>query len=299
MDVRVIGPAVLAVAAAVIPGHLPTGQTVGTRTEMHNVQYRFDPSLAVHIRRLEGQLQRTRRDVPPTFDDKRSFSVIIESGEIAIDADSLTTLMNKYVFTRADSPVKNLHISMENGALKQTGTVHKGVELPFEMRAEVSATSEGLLRLHPASFKVVHVPVKGALHLLGLHLQDLIDPHGAPGVRLEKDDLILDPSQMLPPPAMRGRIAAATIECDKLVEFIGRRAAARNESRNYMRFRGGIIRFGKLTMHDADLSLIDAEPRDPFFFSLDRYKDQLVAGYSKTTPSFGLEVFMPDVTKLK
>jgi hypothetical protein len=51
-------------------------------------------------------------------------------------------------------------------------------------------------------------------------------------------------------------------------------------------------------MHDADLSLIDADPSDPFEFSLERYKDQLVAGYSKTTPSFGLDVFMPDITKL-
>ena len=39
-----------------------------------------------------------------------------------------------------------------------------------------------------------------------------------------------------------------------------------------------MIRFGKLTMHDADLSLIDAEPKDPFEFSLDRYKDQPRSG---------------------
>jgi hypothetical protein len=65
-----------------------------------------------------------------------------------------------------------------------------------------------------------------------------------------------------------------------------------------MRFTGGTIRFGKLTMHDADLSLIDADPSDPFEFSLERYKEQLVAGYSKTTQAFGLEVFMSDITKI-
>jgi hypothetical protein len=33
---------------------------------------------------------------------------------------------------------------------------------------------------------------------------------------------------------------------------------------------------------------------DPFDFYLDHYKQQLVAGYTKETPSFGLRVFMHD-----
>ena len=52
-------------------------------------------------------------------------------------------------------------------------------------------------------------------------------------------------------------------------------------------------------MSDTDLLLIDPAPKDPFDFYLDRYKDQLVAGYSKTTPSFGLNVYMVDFNKLK
>ena len=284
-------------AAAVMPTTY-RGDKAVTRAEMNNVSYRYDASLAVHIRYLDGQLERTSNGTPPTFDDKQSFVILINSAEIAIDANALTALLNNYVFRRADAPIKNLRVTLENGVMKQTGIVHKGIDLPFEMRADVSATPDGMLRLHPASFKVVHVPVKGTLHLLGLHLQDLIDPRGAPGVSLVKDDLILDTSQMLPPPRMRGRVTAVKIEGDKLVEWVGRAGAARRETRNFIRFRGGVIRFGKLTMHDADLSLIDAEPKDPFEFSLDRYKDQLVAGYSKTTPSFGLEVFMPDLTKL-
>jgi hypothetical protein len=47
-------------------------------------------------------------------------------------------------------------------------------------------------------------------------------------------------------------------------------------------------------MHDTDLQLTDADPRNPFDFFPDHYKDHLVAGYSKTTPSGGLVVYMPD-----
>jgi hypothetical protein len=65
-----------------------------------------------------------------------------------------------------------------------------------------------------------------------------------------------------------------------------------------MYFRGGKLRFGKLTMTDTDLALIDEDPKDPFDFNLDRYNDQRVAGYSKNTPSHGLKTFMPDADDL-
>ena len=63
--------------------------------------------------------------------------------------------------------------------------------------------------------------------------------------------------------------------------------------------RGGVLRFGKLTMTDTDMELIDQDTADPFDFFQDRYKDQLVAGYSKNTPEQGLKVFMPDYHRLK
>ena len=65
-------------------------------------------------------------------------------------------------------------------------------------------------------------------------------------------------------------------------------------ARNYVYFGGGTITFGKLTMRDADLQLIDADPRDPFDFFPARYNAQLVAGYSKNTPAKGLKTYMPD-----
>ncbi|MCU1275820.1 MAG: hypothetical protein JWO48_3251, partial [Bryobacterales bacterium] len=110
-----------------------------------------------------------------------------------------------------------------------------------------------------------------------------------------------DPSQLIPAPGIRGRVTAVRMAKDQLVEVYGagvrpRRADA---GRNYIAYRGGAIHFGKLTMADTDLKLIDNNPRDSFDFSVDHYKEQLVAGYSKTTPGSGLEVFMPDYYKVK
>jgi len=54
----------------------------------------------------------------------------------------------------------------------------------------------------------------------------------------------------------------------------------------------------RLTMSDTDMVLIDMDPNDPFDFYLEHYKEQLVAGYTKETPSFGLRVYMRDFNKL-
>jgi hypothetical protein len=45
-------------------------------------------------------------------------------------------------------------------------------------------------------------------------------------------------------------------------------------------------------MLDADMQIVALRPTGFFGFDLDRYKQQLVAGYSRTLEDSGLEVFM-------
>src|SRR5207237_2525516 len=68
---------------------------------------------------------------------------------------------------------------------------------------------------------------------------------------------------------------------------------------NYLYYHGGTLRFGKLTMTNADVKIVDANPKDPFDFSIDHYNQQLVAGYSKNTPRYGLVAHVPDYYKLQ
>jgi hypothetical protein len=64
-------------------------------------------------------------------------------------------------------------------------------------------------------------------------------------------------------------------------------------------FQGGTIKFGKLTMTNSMLELVDADPQDPYDFALEHYAQQLVAGYSKSTRAGGLCVHTPDLNKIK
>ena len=64
---------------------------------------------------------------------------------------------------------------------------------------------------------------------------------------------------------------------------------------NFLRLRGGTLDFGKLTMHDVDLTMIDGSD-DPWFdLDLVHYQDQLVNGYTRMTAEKGLEIYMPDL----
>jgi len=144
------------------------------------------------------------------------------------------------------------------------------------------------------------------MKFFGLNLQKLVNTERARGVRIEGDDLVLSPTRLLPPPAVEGRVGRVEVTDSEIVQTF--RLADGHapdplvlpipKTPNYMFFRGGVLRFGKLTMDDTDLFIEDAAPEDPFDFWLDRYNDQLVGGGSRNTRDHGLIVVMPDFAKL-
>ena len=272
-----------------------------TQVEMVNVNMHLDPELILHIRHLRGKFLSTKKGQPPSFDDKLSYIVAIDSGEVGVSMASMTHVMNTYVFGEPDSPLKNLQLSSEGSQIRQKGTLKKGIGIPFEIVGTISATPDGKIRIHPTQMKLEHLPVKGLLKLFGLDMARLINTRKTRSVSVDDNDLILDPVRMLPPPQMRGRITAVRVQGDEIIQIFGKEARERATGQprsNYMAYRGGTLRFGKLTMSNVDMQLIDADPTDPFEFFPDHYNDQLVAGYSKTTASGGLRVYMPDYGKL-
>ena len=67
---------------------------------------------------------------------------------------------------------------------------------------------------------------------------------------------------------------------------------------NFLALKGGTLDFGKLTMHNVDLIMIDASKDAWFDLDLVNYQAQVVNGYTRMTPQAGLEIFMPDLDKL-
>jgi hypothetical protein len=219
-----------------------------------------------------------------------------------MDPQSLANVLNTHVFTAKDAPLKDISVSIEKDHLKVKGKLHQKGDLGFETEGRLSATPDGKIRLHAEKIRALHLPVKGLMDLFAVDIADLIKNGKVRGVQAEKDDLILDPGEILPPPRISGKITDIHLEGNNIVQIFGdpkKYPWTKAPAQNYMAYRGNRLQFGKLLMSDTDLVIVDPDPRDPFDFFLDRYKDQLVAGYSKTTPSNGLRVYMVDFNKLK
>jgi len=271
------------------------------RVEMRNIFYHFNDRIAVHISQLEGKLIPTRQGAVPVFDDKQSFVLALDSAAISISTDAMANVLNDRIFAKPDAPLKKVSISASGKILKIRGKLHSKGDISFEGEGSIAPTPEGQIRIHAEKVKAAHLPVKGIMDLLGVEVSDLIKTNKVRGIRAEGNDLILNPEQILPQPHIQGRVTDVQIKGNQIVQTFGEKKNADSGEKqpgNYMAYRGAQLTFGKLTMKDTDMILIDMDPKDPFDFYLDHYKDQLVAGYTKITPAFGLRVFMRDFNKL-
>jgi hypothetical protein len=273
---------------------------------MKNVRLHVDDGIVLDVSRLRGLMVSSNEGSPPVFDDQRSYILHLQSAAISMDMKSLQNLMNRHAFAYKGSPLKDLTVETDGARLRMKGKLDKAVNIPFSVTADVSPTPAGQMRLHVESLKAVGVPAKGLLELFGLKLDDVMDIKERRGLDVTDDDIIISPGEVLPPPRILGRLTAVAVQRNRLVQTFedgkNRPPQLRLPSpgaRNYVYFGGGSITFGKLTMRDADLQLIDADPKDPFDFFPARYNGQLVAGYSKNTPAGGLRTYMPDFNDLK
>jgi len=273
-----------------------------TAVQMQNVDFYVDKDIPLRIHRLSGNI-RSRDGGAVMFDDKKSFIISVASAEVGLTGKDLSLLLNKYVFNYKGSPLSNLRISISGSEIVQKGTLHKVAALPFEIHAQLSVTPDGRIKMHPTRTEILGLHVDKLMHGLGLPLEKVIDLSKAKGATVKGNDIYLNPAAIIPPPEIEGRVTGVRVQPNEIVMTFGNGPVPLlnvpdQAISNYMYYRGGTLRFGKLMQIDADMLITELDPLDPFRFDLDRYKPQLVAGYSRTLESGGLEVWMRDIDKL-
>jgi hypothetical protein len=275
--------------------------------EMRNVNLHIDSQNVMRVRSLRGEVVPAARGSIAWLDQATSFCIRATGGEVALDGRAITALLNEIVFNYPAAPLRHLRVRIEKGAIVQNGTLHKGVDIPFEMWSVPELLTDGRLRLHPQRLRIFSVDGLKLMHALGLHLSSMMDLSKSHGASVKGDDIFLDPLEMIPPPAVVGRLASVRVENDVLVqEFVrtaddsifGTVVRPDSDAHNFIYFRGGQLRFGRLTMDDTDLLIRDADESDPFDLYLAEYNRQLVAGHTKNLPDYGLRTWMVDYDKL-
>lgn len=276
--------------------------TEPVQIEMKNVRLHPAEGIILEIAFLRGEMISRTAGRHPVFDDQNSYVLQVFSADISMDMSSLTHLMNDHLFAYEGAPLHDISVEIDEGRLKQKATLRKGVPIPITTKATVSATPDGRLKLETDKVSALGVPAKGLMGLFGLELADVVSLKDRRGIEIDGNDIVLSPGLILPPPQIRGHLSHVAIVGDRLVQkfsFTGPAPKALPPrpdaaSRNYIYFSGSVITFGRLTMKPADLQLIDSDPKDPFDFFPSKYQGQLVAGYSKNTPTGGLRTYMPD-----
>ncbi len=268
-------------------------------TEMRHVWYRSAPNAPITIHYLRGALHPARPGEAPWLEDRTSFTVAIDTAFLSVDGAALAAIMNDHVLNYEGAPLSALRIAVRPDGLEIKGRLRG---LGFTMLADASVTADGRLRLRHRAVKVAGIGVRSLMRRLGIELDDVMRVRQGRGVEVSEDDIILTPGDVVPPPRLDGRLVASSLRGGKLQLFFGRpaRGAAPPLDHpgppgvNYVCYHGGVLRFGKLIMPDTDLEIVDADPRDPFDLSLVEFNRQLVAGFSRNQPDFGLRTTMPD-----
>ncbi|MFL5620752.1 MAG: hypothetical protein ACJ79A_20420 [Gemmatimonadaceae bacterium] len=274
--------------------------------EMRNVDLHINPRSVMHVQSLRGQVL-TKPGVIAWLDQPASFKVRATSGVVTLNGDAISALLNDVAFNYPGAPIRNLRVTIENGSLVQRGTLLKGVPIPFQMWSVPVLQPDGRLKLHPDRLKILGVNGSALMHALGLHLDKMMNLSKARGASVTGDDIYLDPLQIIPRPMVEGKVTSVRIEGTLLVQEFARTAddtifgtfvKPDSGSRNFVYFRGGILRFGKLTMTDTDLLIHDDDEGDPFDLYFAEYNRQLVAGHTNNLPNLGLRTWMVDYAKL-
>jgi hypothetical protein len=271
-----------------------------TRIYAHNLMLRKGPDFRIYVRWLNGEMRRTHKNVNPSFDEPESFVLEVQRGIIHANIGDISHYLNTGAV--AGSPLTNISLTGNGNQISVHGTIHKlHIPLPVGLDGTLSPAPDGRIHLHVDRLSVLKLPVKGLLGNFHVSVADLIGKTSMAGIEASQNDLYFDTQKLLPAPHIHGTLTRVRVMNPDIEVMYGEAEndAARTEQwHNFMALKGGTLDFGKLTMHNVDLIMIDASKDAWFDLDLVNYQAQLVNGYTRMTPQAGLEIFMPDLDEL-
>lgn len=270
-----------------------------TQFYTRNVVYRVDEDIVVGMPDLVADLQVKRPNHPLIPANKEDFVVNIHTGNLVIEDAAMTSIFNKYVFNYEGSPLSDLKIANKDGKIAMSGTMHKGIPLPFSMEGTLAPNGAGQLILKPESVRSAGIPVKGIMDVLGLEMAKLINSRAA-GVKIDGNNIVIYPDKLLPPPAINGFVTGARVENGRVVMVFDDKVrrpypdVPEASAKNYLLMWGGTVLINNHLILDAKLQQIDTTPQDPMKFYMPLYREQLAAGYVVADRGYTI-AYVPDV----
>lgn len=264
-----------------------------------NVMYRIDEDIVVGLPDMDADMLVKRPNQPLIPGNLDDFVINVHSGHFVIDDKSMSAIFNKFAFGYEGSPLSDLKVTSLDGRVSLTGTLHKGLPIPFAMEGTLAPNGQGQLVLHPEVMKSAGIPVKGIMDVLGMEMANLINSRSA-GVKIDGNKIIIYPDKLLPPPTIKGFAVAAQVQPGRTIMVFDDKVrrpypeVPEAAAKNYLLMWGGNVLINNHLILNAKVQEIDDTPQDPMWVYLPLYREQLQAGY--VVADHGLTIaYIPDI----
>lgn len=282
----------------VVPSGLPHPQrAAGPRDsgvdavglEVHNVDFELGDGIGFYVKSLAGAMAPHKAGAPLDFDDPNSYDIHIYSGTVVIRPKDLDALFNRYVLTNEPRSLSSVRNRTRNGAL----TVDVGARLfgfippigglPTHLSGPIGIGRHNRLVYTPDHVSSLGLPLLGLLKTTGLSLA-MITPLDRPGVKLEGNQLLMDPACLFPAPRLHiDRIKSATLSKAGLtLVFDSHKADPKFSkipvsSNSYIWLQSGDARFFSTVLVNTRLLMKNIHGKR-LHFNLYHYRAQTAAG---------------------
>lgn len=274
------------------PSRHATARDSGTRgvgIEVHNVDYELADGVGFYVKSLKGMLVPHDSSKPVNFDDPAEYDIHIYTGTVVVRPSDLDALFNQYVLTyepRALSSVEN-HTTKNTLKVSVAARLFKFIPpaggLPTTLSGPVKVTNDNELVYTPDSVSSLGLPLLPILKATGLSLST-ITPFKRTGVRLDGNQLIMNPATLFPPPALKiDHIKSAKLSDAGLTLVFSSPqgtptfASPPVDTDSYIWLQSGDARFYGTVLVNARLLLMNNDHKR-LHFNLYHYRAQSAAG---------------------
>lgn len=277
-----------------------------SRLWARNAKLILEDGIAILMSELQAHLAVTDPNAPLIPEKPETYSFVIHRGRMAMDATSISNLMNRHAFPPGVvAPLTDIQVSLPAGQIVLAAIARPTsfISVRVTMRLAVSTSPAGQIVLTPEEIRAQGLPVDRLMGLLGLELERFVPAGGKLSVVGGK--IVINPVGMLPAPAASGKLVAAEVTGDHLVMVYDDGAEpiapplAEPGADSYIAMLGHDLLVGKITMTDVCLQMVPLDPEAHWIeFALPHYRAQLAAGESSLRYGDELLYRIPDVASL-
>ncbi len=272
-----------------------------TRFMCRNVLYRLDANVSMFLTDMNADVLLKDPTLPFVPANKTDYQIQVHHAIVDKGASDLEALMNTYVFNDRDTPIKDVKMAFKGDRLIMSGKMKKGVWVAFEMEGVMEATQDGKIRMKPVVIKSMGLRVDGLMSLIGLEMAKLLKMKEEKGLIMQGNEIIMDPSKLYPPPALIGHVTEVGVK-NNMLHIVMDDGKARpwpetpvTNTRSTLLMWGGDVLINSCLSLNAKFQINDATPNTPMVFALDRYREQLEAGFVVPSRAGHMIAYVPDV----